>query len=65
VRRRYNGSLPRLLRARRERPCRDRAAEQRDELASPQLIKFHSILTQRGLHRRIADWHEAVSGAPS
>jgi hypothetical protein len=32
----------RPLRARRERPCR-RAAEQRDELASFQLIELHSV----------------------
>jgi hypothetical protein len=31
-----------ILRARRERPCRRRAAEQRDELASSQL-KWHSV----------------------
>src|SRR2546429_6634126 len=34
--------LPRLLRARRERPCGHRAAEQRDELASFHL-RAHSI----------------------
>jgi len=32
---------------RRERPCR-RAAEQRDELAPFQLIKFHSIPASQG-----------------
>jgi hypothetical protein len=33
----------RLLRARRERPHRRRAAEQRDELASFYLIELHSV----------------------
>src|SRR5207245_1687618 len=33
----------RLLRARRERPRRRRAAEQRDELTSPQLIELHLV----------------------
>jgi hypothetical protein len=32
-----------LLRPRRERPRCCRAAEQRDELASPQLVELHSI----------------------
>jgi hypothetical protein len=32
-----------LLRARRERPCGCCAAEQRDELASFQVIEFHSV----------------------
>jgi hypothetical protein len=37
-----------LLRARRERPRRRRAAEQRDELASLQLVELHSIsISQR------------------
>ena len=33
----------RLLRARRERPRRRRAAEQRDEIAAFQLVELHSI----------------------
>jgi hypothetical protein len=33
----------RLLRARRERPRGRRAAEQRDEIAAPQLVELHSI----------------------
>jgi len=40
--------LARLLRARRERPRGGRASEQRDELATFQLIKFHSVPTSRG-----------------
>src|SRR5437879_3537216 len=36
----------RLLRARRERPRRSSATEQRDELAAPQPIKLHSISHQ-------------------
>ena len=32
-----------LLRTRRERPRDGRAAEQRDELAAPQLIELHSV----------------------
>jgi hypothetical protein len=36
-----------LLRARRERPRRRRAAEQRDELATSQLIEWHSISVPR------------------
>jgi hypothetical protein len=32
-----------LLRARRERPRGRRAAEQRDEIAAPQLVELHSI----------------------
>jgi hypothetical protein len=36
-------SPDRLLRARRKRPGRSRAAEQRDELASLQLIELHLI----------------------
>ena len=35
-----------LLRARRERPRRRRAAEERDEIASPQLIELHSVPSQ-------------------
>jgi hypothetical protein len=35
-----------LLRARRARPRRRRAAEQRDEIAAPQLIEVHSISRQ-------------------
>jgi hypothetical protein len=34
------------LRTRRERPCRRRAAEQRDELAAPQLIELHALPSQ-------------------
>ena len=37
----------RLLRAYRERPCDCRAAEQRDERASIQLIELHSIPASR------------------
>ena len=37
----------RLLRSRRERPRDPRAAEQRDELASFQLIQLHPILTSQ------------------
>jgi hypothetical protein len=37
-----------LLRARRERPGSRRAAEQRDELASFQLIELHSVPSQAG-----------------
>jgi hypothetical protein len=37
-----------LLRARRERPHYRSAAEQRDELASSQLIELHSIATSHG-----------------
>jgi hypothetical protein len=33
----------RLLRARRERPCSCRAAEQRDEIAAFQLTKLHPL----------------------
>jgi len=36
----------RLLRARRQRPCHRRAAEQRDELAPFQLIELHSVPCQ-------------------
>ena len=36
-----------LLRACRERPCRGRAAEQRHELASFQLIELHWVAGQR------------------
>jgi hypothetical protein len=38
----------RLLRARRQRPSsyRRRAAEQRDELAAPELIEWHSVPSQ-------------------
>ena len=38
----------RLLRARRQRPRGRRAAEQRDELASFQLIELHSIRASQG-----------------
>jgi len=38
----------RLLRARVERPRRCRAAEQRDEIASLQLIELHLIPASRG-----------------
>ena len=37
-----------LLRPRRERPHRRRAAEQRDELAAFQLIELHSIPVSQG-----------------
>jgi hypothetical protein len=36
----------RLLRPRRERPCRRRAAEQRDELAASHSIELHSVPSQ-------------------
>src|SRR5262249_8038660 len=39
--------LPRLLRARRKRPRRRRAAQQRDELAASQFIELHSIPSAR------------------
>ena len=39
---RYPAPRCRLLRARRERPCCRRAAEQRDEVAPFQLIELHS-----------------------
>src|SRR5262249_40613023 len=39
---------PRLLRARRERPCRRRAGEQRDELASLHSITSSVDITQVG-----------------
>src|SRR5260370_18741933 len=38
----------RLLRGGRERPCNGRAAEQRDELTSSQLIELHSIPANQG-----------------
>jgi hypothetical protein len=37
-----------LLRPRRERPCRRRAAEQRDELAAFYLIELHSVPVRQG-----------------
>jgi hypothetical protein len=37
-----------LLRARRERPCGHRPAEQRDEIATFPLIKLHSIAASQG-----------------
>ena len=43
----------RLLRARRERPCRHRAAEQRDELAPSHLAGLHSVPASQG---RIAEY---------
>jgi hypothetical protein len=47
-----------LLRARRERPHRHRAAEKRDELASFQLIELHSIPVSQS---RIAGYHAEVA----
>jgi hypothetical protein len=42
------GSGLRLLRTRRERPRRCRAAEQPDELASFQLVELHSVAASQG-----------------
>src|SRR5262249_20095591 len=50
----------RLLRARRERPCDRRPAEQRDELATFQLTEPHSLPSSR--NESIADWQGQVSG---
>src|SRR5262249_4656962 len=47
--------VPRLLRACRERPSGRRATEQRDELASFQLIKWHSVPCQPGPDCRISN----------
>src|SRR5262249_1921071 len=52
----------RLLRARRERPCRRSAAEQRDELAAVQLIELHSVPYQPGPDCRISNSRRSVSG---
>jgi hypothetical protein len=51
-----------LLRARRERPCDRRAADERDELAAFQLIELHSIPASQGLEYRISSWRRIVSG---
>src|SRR6516165_12193526 len=51
----------RLLRVRRERPRRSRAAEQRDELATFQLVELHSIPPARP-DGRIAKGWRIVSG---
>jgi hypothetical protein len=40
------GSFAGLLRARRERPCDRRAAEEGDEFPSLQLIELHSVPCQ-------------------
>jgi hypothetical protein len=54
-----------LLRARRQRPRRCRAAEDRDELA-PVLTELHAIPhDERGPHRRISNWRRSVSGYSS
>ena len=55
---RFTGT-PRLLRARRERPCH-RAAEQRDELAALQLIELHPVTARLGYDRRIVDFTTGV-----
>jgi len=47
----------RLLRARRERPRRRRAAEQRDEIAAFQLVELHSISASQ---RRMQDIESAM-----
>ena len=50
-----------LLRARRERP-RGRAADERDERASIQLIELHSIPASQGRIGRISNCQRIVSG---
>jgi hypothetical protein len=59
----HNANVPRLitlLRARYERPRR-RAAEQRDELATLQLIELHSVPAAKP-DCRISNWEASVSG---
>jgi hypothetical protein len=51
-----------LLRARRERPRGHRAAEQRDEITSSQLIELHSVSCHPGPDCRISNWRGSVSG---
>jgi hypothetical protein len=41
-----------------------RAAKQRDEVASMQLIEWHPIPHQQGSNTRISDWPGSVSGYP-
>src|SRR5262249_4521605 len=50
----------RLLRARRERPRRCRAAEQPDEVAPSQLIEEHSVPYQPGSLSRISNGHQSA-----
>jgi hypothetical protein len=45
-----------------ERPRGSRAAEQRDELASFQLIEVHSVPVSQGRDCRISNWRRIVSG---
>ena len=53
------------LRARRERPRRGRAADERYDLAPP-LIELHAIPhAERGPHCRISNWRRSVSGWPA
>src|SRR5262249_10847708 len=60
-RRRTHTQYPRwsLLRSRRERPRRRRAAEQ-DELAPFQLIELHSVSQQPGPDCKISNWRGSV-----
>jgi hypothetical protein len=48
-----------LLRPRRERPRNRRAAEQRDELATLQLVELHSVPRQPGPDCRISNWQRS------
>ena len=53
--------MVRLLRARRERPCRGRA-EQRNEIAAFQLIELHSVPCQPGPNCSISKQRWSVRG---
>jgi hypothetical protein len=44
----------------RERPCRRRAAQKRDELAASQLVELHSVPRQPGPDCRISNWRGSV-----
>src|SRR5215469_8869975 len=53
----------RLLRARRKRPSRRRAAEKRDELAAFELVELHLLPRAGEFRDSITDWRRSVRGS--